>query len=67
MSMKPLVVFYSRTGVTKEVGEHISKLLKCDKEEILDIKSRAGPLGYIRSGREAMRKQTPNIKPLKKF
>jgi flavodoxin len=64
--MKPLIVFYSRTGTTRKVAESIKKILKCDAEEILDVKSRAGLLGYLRSGKEATLKKLAEIKPAKK-
>ena len=64
--MKTLVVYYSRTGTTKKVGEEIARQLKADEEEILDVKSRAGLLGYMRSGKEATMRSTPEIKPTKK-
>ena len=64
--MKPLVVFYSRTGTTKKVAESLKKLLKCDSEEILDVKSRKGPIGYLMSGREASMKKLARIKETKK-
>lgn len=51
--MKTLVVFYSRTDNTRKVAEEISSVLECDIEEIIDTKKRSGPLGYIRSGRDA--------------
>ena len=53
--MKPLVVFYSRTGTTKKVGEALADLLQCDSEELIDTKKRKGPLGFLRSGRDATR------------
>jgi flavodoxin len=59
--MKTLITFYSRTGTTKKVAEELAKLLKADTEEILDVKSRAGALGYLRSGREAMKRVQPEI------
>jgi len=37
--MKILVTFYSRSGKTKKVAEAISDILKCDKEEIFDLKN----------------------------
>jgi flavodoxin len=64
--MKILVAYYSRTGTTKKVAEAFSKLLKCDSEQILDVKSRAGPLGYMKSGKEATLKKLALIKPTKK-
>ncbi len=64
--MKGLVVYYSRSGTTKKVGESISSLLDFDKECILDVKSRKGALGYIMSIREAAIKTLAEIKKLKK-
>jgi flavodoxin len=49
-SMKTLVIFYSRSGKTKKVAEAISEILKCDKEEIFDIKSREGVVGFLSAG-----------------
>ena len=60
--MKTLVVFYSKTGITKEVAVHISEELDCDIEEIFDVKSRKGILGYIKSGIESAFRKTPEIK-----
>jgi len=60
--MKSLVVFYSRTGTTREVVEAISGLLQCDLEEVLDTKNRAGILGYLRSGSDAFLKRLAAIK-----
>ncbi|MDP7179692.1 MAG: hypothetical protein QF824_00270 [Candidatus Woesearchaeota archaeon] len=59
--MKTLVVYYSRTGTTKKVGEEISKLLECDSEEISDIRGRKGFIGYIMAGKEASLKQLGRI------
>jgi flavodoxin len=64
--MKTLVVYYSRTGTTKKVGQEIAKQLKADEEEIFDVKNRGGLLGWLRSGKEAQKKQLPEIKPAKK-
>ena len=66
LDMKALVVYYSRTGTTRKVAEAISKILKCDIDEIVDTKNRNGPLGYLISGREAMRKQLTEIKKPKR-
>jgi flavodoxin len=65
-SVKTLVVYYSRTGTTKKVGQEIARQLKADEEEIFDVKSRLGPIGWLRSGREAMNKKLTEIKPIKK-
>ena len=63
MEQKKLVVYYSRGGVTRQVAEMIAGKLKCDVEGIQDVRSRKGLFGWLRSGREAMRRQLPEIKP----
>ncbi|MFH0870420.1 MAG: NAD(P)H-dependent oxidoreductase [archaeon] len=55
--MKSLIVFYSRTGVTRRAANSIAQALSCDVEEIVDAKDRMGVLGYLRAGRDAMRKR----------
>lgn len=60
--MKSLVVFYSRTGTTKKAAEDISKTLKCDIEEIIDLKNRHGLWGYFISGKDAGLKKLTKIK-----
>ena len=64
--MKTLVVFYSRTGTTKKVGENIANILKCDSEEIFDTKNRNGAVGYMNAGRDAMLKRLTTLKKIQK-
>lgn len=64
--MKALVVYFSRTGTTKKVASAIAKILKCDMDEITEPKSRKGIAGYLRSGKESMKKIIPSINPAKK-
>lgn len=54
--MKPrvLVAFYSRTGTTRRVAEALARELEADVEEISDSQRRGGPLGYLRSGLDAI-------------
>jgi len=63
--MKILVVFYSRSGRTKKVAEAISDILKCDKEEIFDIKSREGVVGFLSAGTDANLRRLTAIKEIK--
>jgi flavodoxin len=51
--MKILVVYYSRDGSTRKVAEELKAQLGADIEEITESKGRGGPLGWIRSGKEA--------------
>jgi len=50
-----LVVFYSRTGTTKQVALEVAKALGADLAELSEARSRRGLLGYLRSGLEASR------------
>jgi flavodoxin len=59
--MRVLVIFYSRTGNTRRVAEAIAERLKADIEEIRDVKSRSGVLGFLRSGYEALAGRLPKI------
>jgi menaquinone-dependent protoporphyrinogen IX oxidase len=61
-----LVVFYSRSGHTKKVAESIASTLQCDIDELVDQKKRGGVIGYIKSGRDAMRKQETEIREVRK-
>jgi flavodoxin len=63
--MKTLVVFYSRTGTTKRVGEAIAQKLNAEMEEIKDTIDRSGAKGYLISGRDAMRRKLTQLEPFK--
>ena len=63
--MKSLVVFYSRTGTTKRIGEALAQLLECDSEEIVDTKKRSGPLGFVSAGRDAQAKKLTTLVDIK--
>jgi flavodoxin len=64
--MQALVVYYSRTGHTRKVGEELARDLGCDAEEILDTANRAGPVGWLMSGREGSGRKLATLKPIKK-
>ena len=55
MPARILVVYYSRSGHTKQVAEQIAKATGADLEAIVDPTKRSGILGYLRSGFEASR------------
>lgn len=63
--MKILVVFYSRSGKTKKVAEAISEILKCDREEIFDLKNREGIVGFLSAGTDANLRRLTAIKEIK--
>jgi len=64
--MKTLVVCYSRTGTTRQVGTELAKILGADFEEIVDTRNRAGIMGWLHAGRDASRKQATDIGPVQK-
>jgi flavodoxin len=64
--MKCLVVYYTRTGKTKFVAESIAAQLGADIEEVVDLKKRDGPLGWINGGKDATRKSLTEIAPTQK-
>jgi flavodoxin len=59
--MNALVVYYSRTGTTKKVGEKLASLLKCMSEEIHDTKNRKGILGWLSAGKDATSKKLAKL------
>lgn len=63
--MKTLVVYYSRTGLTKNVALALANKIGADLEEIVDTIKRPGVLGYVLSGREAITKKLALIETVK--
>lgn len=64
---KILIVYYSRTGVTKKVAEMIAAEIRADIEGIVDMKDRTGMIGYLKAGRDAMKKVKTEITESKYF
>jgi flavodoxin len=64
--MQALVVYYSRTGHTKKVGDDLAKALPGDVEELVDTANRAGPVGWLMSGREGSGRKLAKLQPVKK-
>ena len=60
--MNCLVVYYSKTGLTRKVGESLSDLLQCDREELFDKKKRNGLQGLVSMGLEGILKKMADIK-----
>ena len=64
--MSSLVVYYSRKGTTKKIGELISIEADWESEEIIDTKKRKGFIGFLKSGKDATMKKLANIKEIQK-
>lgn len=64
--MKILVVYYSRSGITRRVALQIASFLQCDSEEIVDRTNRSGVVGFFRSGHEAAAKKSADIGAVEK-
>ena len=64
--MKTLIVYYSRTNVTREIANRLQKELKCDIEEITDGGKYKGKLGFMKGGVNATMGRTSDIDPISK-
>jgi flavodoxin len=63
--MRALVVYYSRTGTTREVAERISTLLGGEIEEIHDTVKRSGMIGWLKAGRDAGSRKLTTLETVK--
>ncbi|WP_407424471.1 flavodoxin family protein [Methanobrevibacter sp.] len=66
--MKSLVVYYSRTDITKKLAEEIADKVNADIEEIKPKVNYQGKIGYARGGKDAFREkvidlETPKYDP----
>ncbi len=59
-----LVVYYSRTGRTENVAEHLADRSGAHIEAIRESRGRLGLLGYFRSAREALKRKYAPITPM---
>lgn len=64
--MKTLIVYYSRTNVTKQIATKIRDELDCDLEEITDGGKYNGKIGYVKGGMNATMGRTSEIDPVSK-
>ncbi|MBD3216027.1 MAG: flavodoxin [Candidatus Lokiarchaeota archaeon] len=64
--MNVLVVYYTRTGNTRQIAEEITDKLNADVEEIIDKTKRSGIIGWLRSGYHAVREKLTEIEEMKK-
>ncbi len=63
--MKSLVVYYSRTNVTKKLAENIAQKTDADIEEIRPKVNYQGKMGYIRGGKDAISAKIIDLEDLK--
>ena len=64
--MKILIVYYSRTNVTRKIAEILQKELDCDIEEITDNGKYNGKLGFLKGGMNASMGRSSDINPISK-
>jgi flavodoxin len=64
--MSVLVVYYSRTGITRAVAKSLAAEVGADLDEVVDIKDRSGVLGYLGGGKDATLRKLTEIKPPQK-
>lgn len=60
---KILVVYYSRTGYTRDLAGELVAALRADVDQLDDRRDRCGVLGYLRCAREALKKRTVELLP----
>jgi len=51
--MKSLVVYYSRSNITKKLAQDIANKTGADIDEIISKVNYSGKLGYVRAGKDA--------------
>jgi flavodoxin len=64
--LKTLVVYYSKSGTTKEIAEMITaglvgKGMAADMEAIIDLEKRDGALSVVKNGAHSSMKRSTNI------
>lgn len=63
--MKSLVVFYSRTNVTKKLAEDIAGKINADIEEIIPKVNYQGKIGFARGGKDALKEKIIDMEDIK--
>jgi len=61
---KTLVVYYSRSGFTRQVAQAVARLCDGDLDEIREADDRLGIWGFLRSCYEVLAKRQPSIAPV---
>ena len=62
--MKALVVYYSRSGHTRQVAEALARKLNADLQELVDRSARKGLVGWLKSGRDAIKERETELAPM---
>jgi menaquinone-dependent protoporphyrinogen IX oxidase len=65
MLMTTLVAYYSRTGSNGIIAQAIAERLDAEIDEIVDLTKRGGAIGWLKSGRAAMKGRDTEIKSSK--
>ncbi len=52
--MKSLVIYYSRTGITKKLAQAIAQKTSADIEQLISKVNYDGKIGYARAGKHAI-------------
>jgi flavodoxin len=63
--MKSLVVYYSRTNVTKKLAEDISSKISADIDQIKPKVNYQGKMGYARGGKHAISEKIIEFETMK--
>lgn len=63
--MKTLVVYYSRTGTTQSLAIDLATRLGADVEKLVDTVDRSGIAGFLRAGRDALKKKETKLAQLR--
>jgi len=67
LHLKSLIVYYTRTGNARFVAETIAAEIGADVEEVVDLKKRSGPLGFLIGGKDARQGKDTKISPTTKI
>lgn len=60
---RALIVFYSRTGTTRQVARRMARLAGADLEELVDPHERSGLGGYLKSSIDATLGRSVHVAP----
>lgn len=63
--MNGIILYYSKTGNNRKLGEILKEKLNFSVEEIIDKKRREGVLGFIVSGYDSLTKRLTQIEKIK--